>query len=330
MSAFAPAADPETFRKARENVLYGKAPIEKLDVNEPNSILNRLVELVRFLAAKHPKEGWDEYLDGDASLLWGKLVLAGQSQGGGHASLLAMRHEVARVLMFGSPKDFSVHFGKPAAWYSGPEPRPSTASSASCIAPTRAWACTYPAVGELSGPGAVAALPGDRRGRDAPAVSAQPAADEPSARQEPPRFRDREPGLLPGLDVYVDGRNRLVTPHRPTAACPGRRPPDRAVRRSCRGWSPASLTRSDRPTRTPGNTFSAPLTPIRLSSSARGRLLERFPGNAVLRACRRIRSARRASSVSNSRSPGVPDFLTYLARRLGATLQAAAIIPGAS
>src|SRR3954447_3947508 len=43
ISVFQASADPDAFLKARENILYGKAPFQKLDVNEPNSILNRLV-----------------------------------------------------------------------------------------------------------------------------------------------------------------------------------------------------------------------------------------------------------------------------------------------
>jgi hypothetical protein len=143
MSVFRASADPDAFRKARENVLYGKAPIGELDVKEPNSILNRLVRLVRFLAAKYPKEGWDEYVDGDASPLWSKLVLAGQSQGGGHAVLLAMRHEVARVLMFGSPKDFNVHFGEPARWYSGPSATPRDRFFSFVHSADEGHGCTY-------------------------------------------------------------------------------------------------------------------------------------------------------------------------------------------
>ena len=51
--------------------------------------------------------------------------MAGQSQGGGHAALLAMQRRVRRrVLMFGSPKDFNIHFGQPARWYSGPNATP--------------------------------------------------------------------------------------------------------------------------------------------------------------------------------------------------------------
>jgi pimeloyl-ACP methyl ester carboxylesterase len=45
---------------------------------------------------------------------FGRMILAGHSQGGGHAAFIAMRHEVARVLMFGSPKDFSTRFNQPA------------------------------------------------------------------------------------------------------------------------------------------------------------------------------------------------------------------------
>jgi hypothetical protein len=52
------------------------------------------------------------------------MILAGQSQGGGHAALMGMQHEVTRVLMFGSPKDFSSHFNKPAKWFSGPSATP--------------------------------------------------------------------------------------------------------------------------------------------------------------------------------------------------------------
>jgi hypothetical protein len=118
------SADRDAFLKARENVVYGKVPFPPLRVNEPNSIHNRLQKLLRWLAAEHPKERWGQYLDRNGGLQWGKLVLAGQSQGGGHAGLLAMQHEVARVLMFGSPKDFSTYFKQPAKWYSGPNATP--------------------------------------------------------------------------------------------------------------------------------------------------------------------------------------------------------------
>jgi dienelactone hydrolase len=120
MSVFHNSKDPNAFLKARENIIYGKVQFENLGVNEPNSINNRLLKLVGFLATTYPKENWDQFLDRNGSLEWRKLVLSGGSQGGGHAALLGMQHEVARVLMFGSPKDYNIHFQQPAKWFSGP------------------------------------------------------------------------------------------------------------------------------------------------------------------------------------------------------------------
>ena len=144
ISKFHSSTDPDAFLKARENVLYGKAPFQTLDVNEPNSVQNRLVKLVRYLAKKYPKEGWNPYLDQDGSPLWSKLVLAGQSQGGGHAALLAMQHEVAHVLMFGSPKDFNIHFQRPAQWYSGPNATPLNRFFSFVHSADEGHGCSYP------------------------------------------------------------------------------------------------------------------------------------------------------------------------------------------
>jgi hypothetical protein len=73
------------------------------------------------------KEGWGAYLDADKNEpLWEKLCLAGLSQGGGHACLMGIQHHVARVVMFASPKDYSLHFHKPAQWYSQPSKTPKT------------------------------------------------------------------------------------------------------------------------------------------------------------------------------------------------------------
>jgi hypothetical protein len=43
--------------------------------------------------------------------------VSGQSQGGGHATLIAIKHKVARVICTGSPKDFYQKQNVPAAYY---------------------------------------------------------------------------------------------------------------------------------------------------------------------------------------------------------------------
>ncbi len=117
--------DPDAFLKGRENLIYGTAPIPPLEVDKANSIENRLVKALIYLNKTYPKEGWGAYLNGDEPA-WSKLVLSGLSQGGGHACLMGIQHPVARVLMFGAPKDYSLRFNQPAKWLSLPPETPIT------------------------------------------------------------------------------------------------------------------------------------------------------------------------------------------------------------
>jgi hypothetical protein len=71
-----------------------------------------------------PREEWGQFLNEDGGSKWESIAVAGQSQGGGHAALIGIKHRVARVLCFGSPKDYSVALNAPAAWYSDPSETP--------------------------------------------------------------------------------------------------------------------------------------------------------------------------------------------------------------
>ena len=58
---------------------------------------------------------------------WGRIVLAGQSQGAGMAAFIAKRQAAARVILFSSPWDFVVSDGNArrlAAWISAPSKTP--------------------------------------------------------------------------------------------------------------------------------------------------------------------------------------------------------------
>lgn len=50
--------------------------------------------------------------------------MAGQSQGGGHAAMIAIKHRVARVICTGSPKDYNLRLNASAAWLSSPSATP--------------------------------------------------------------------------------------------------------------------------------------------------------------------------------------------------------------
>ena len=144
MSTFHASADPDCFLKARENIIYGKMPFQRLSINRPNSIVNRLQKLLEYLAEKYPDEKWDQFLTDNHEIDWSKVVVAGQSQGGGHAALIGMQHEVARVLMFGAPKDFNVHFNKPATWYSEKSATPIDRFFSFVHRADEGHGCTYP------------------------------------------------------------------------------------------------------------------------------------------------------------------------------------------
>jgi pimeloyl-ACP methyl ester carboxylesterase len=84
-------------------------------VSRPNSAENRLVKLLRYLADNYPLDGWDQYLAAHDVPRWSRILVAGHSQGGGHAAILGKYYSTAGVVMFAS-MDYSFNRDSPAAW----------------------------------------------------------------------------------------------------------------------------------------------------------------------------------------------------------------------
>lgn len=115
--------DRDCHEQVRLEILDGVDRTAEISVNQANSIENRLVKLLRYLHGQHPDQGWLEYLEGD-NPKWESIIVAGHSQGGGQAALIAKQHQVARVIMLGAPADYSrVHRGL-APWLTKPSPTP--------------------------------------------------------------------------------------------------------------------------------------------------------------------------------------------------------------
>lgn len=108
---------PDCFENFRREIIEGRDTSPLIAVSRSDSIELRLEKLLQALAVKEPKAGWGQFLDAAGNVHWSKVALAGQSQGGGHAALIAREHTVARVLLFGAPKDYDQKRHKPAAWY---------------------------------------------------------------------------------------------------------------------------------------------------------------------------------------------------------------------
>ncbi len=115
----------DCYGDARMEVIDGIDRSPLVDVSRANSIENRLRKLLLRLQADHPGDGWQQYLDG-SQITWARTVLAGHSQGGGHAGILGKTRRVRRVLMFAA-MDWSGLLQRPANWITAPSATPPAA-----------------------------------------------------------------------------------------------------------------------------------------------------------------------------------------------------------
>ena len=108
--------DPGAFEQFRMALIAG-GTFKNMTISRTNSIENRLIKLLLHLKQIRPMEHWEQFLDEHGGIKWDSIAVAGQSQGGGHAALIAYKHQVARVICLGAPKDFNHFLNRPAAWY---------------------------------------------------------------------------------------------------------------------------------------------------------------------------------------------------------------------
>lgn len=118
------SSDIDCYAKVRLEIIDGTDRTPLVAINRTNSIENRLVAVLAALAAQFPAEGWGQFLAAGAPR-WDRIAISGHSQGGGHAAMMARDRTMARVCMFGSPKDTSSFFNAPAAWQSDPHVTPA-------------------------------------------------------------------------------------------------------------------------------------------------------------------------------------------------------------
>lgn len=106
---------PACAGRLRQQRVWGDQPDRPGDDRPEDAIVPRLTHLLRHLAEHDPAGEWEAYLDGDEPR-WSRIVLAGQSQGGGMAAFLAQTRTVAGVVVFSGGWDHGAN-GDLAAWY---------------------------------------------------------------------------------------------------------------------------------------------------------------------------------------------------------------------
>ena len=112
--------NPRAFEDFRMTLIAGGSfnnAFKDVTITRADSIENRLIKLLLYLKQTRPQEHWEQFLNDDNTIKWETIAVAGQSQGGGHAALIAVKHRVARVICSGAPKDYNHFLNRPAAWY---------------------------------------------------------------------------------------------------------------------------------------------------------------------------------------------------------------------
>ena len=90
--------DTTCHHRARYEIWFGEDKHDKINVNYPNSIINRLTRLLIYLSQHYPNENWKQFLL-DNKINWKKIVTAGHSQGGGHAGFGSKYFKVDKSIM---------------------------------------------------------------------------------------------------------------------------------------------------------------------------------------------------------------------------------------
>jgi hypothetical protein len=104
------------FDNFREEICFGTAVSNAVSVDVLNCITTRATSLLLFLKNTYPNENWGQYLTSANTLVWSKIIVAGHSQGAGHACYLGKKKLVDRVVMLSGPNDYSVYYNSPANW----------------------------------------------------------------------------------------------------------------------------------------------------------------------------------------------------------------------
>lgn len=108
------SADNTLFGKCRQEIFDGTDQTSGVSVNSDNCIKNRLYKLLLYMQAQYPALNFQQYISGSEPD-WSKIVIAGHSQGGGHAFYISKIRTVDRAISFASI-DWNALLGKSADW----------------------------------------------------------------------------------------------------------------------------------------------------------------------------------------------------------------------
>jgi len=107
------------FDEYRQEICYGTPLSDAVSVDSLNSIYTRFLHLLNYLNINYPNLNWNDYLISNTEINWNNIIVAGHSQGSGHAAYLAKFNSVERVLMFSGLNDYSDFYSASGNWVNG-------------------------------------------------------------------------------------------------------------------------------------------------------------------------------------------------------------------
>lgn len=98
--------DGQSIGKIRLEAATGEDHSPIVEIPKPDSISERSLQFVKWLAKENPPGKWEQFLaPGGNELQWDKVILAGISHGSTTAARFAIHQKVDRVVMFSGPRD---------------------------------------------------------------------------------------------------------------------------------------------------------------------------------------------------------------------------------
>lgn len=111
------SGDDACYQHYHQEIIAGRPVSPKVNVDRANSILHRFRALLLYLVKHDAGGGWKQFLK-NRRPNWGEIIVAGHSQGSGHAAYLGKMFRLSRVLLFSGPQDYRADLHRPAAWLS--------------------------------------------------------------------------------------------------------------------------------------------------------------------------------------------------------------------
>lgn len=113
-TAAAASSDNTQFGKCREEIIEGADLSTGVTVDNNNCIKTRLYQLLVYLQQLTPSQNWQQFMTNN-TIDWSKVVIAGHSQGGGHALYISKLYAVDKAISFSSI-DWNTTLGRSADW----------------------------------------------------------------------------------------------------------------------------------------------------------------------------------------------------------------------